>query len=368
MKLISIGTAAFLMAAAAGGETLTLDAASQARAGIVTRPVRIRAFGESFRVVGQVVRTPGSASTVKSVLEGRVTLIKVAPGDVVREGQTLLELHSHALHGLQGEMVRAYEQMRLAESRVEAGQKLYELDGISRLELQQRQQQALTARLAYELARRELIDLGISEGETQMILEQGDPDTHLPIRAPADGIVMELHVQLHEWVQAFDDLMEVGNPNQLELQLQIPPDQASGVTRGDVVEFVPVGRPDSSGKARVLSRVPQVDPETRTMIIRATILEGKQNLFPGVFVEGQLIHGETRSSPSVPEAAVTRFGSSDYVFIRTGSETFEARPVRLGRFNGTRYEIAEGVEDQEEVVVEGVFFLKSVMVKGPSEG
>ena len=134
------------------------------------------------------------------------------------------------------------------------------------------------------------------------------------------------------------------------------------------MEFVPVGRPDSAGKARVLSRVPQVDPRTRTMIIRATILEGKQTLFPGVFVEGQLVHGETRSSPSVPEAAVTRFGSSDYVFIRTGPETFEARPVRLGRFNGTRYEIVEGVEDKEEVVVEGVFFLKSVMVKGPSEG
>ncbi len=86
------------------------------------------------------------------------------PGDSVREGQVLLELHSHALHGMQGEMMRSYHQLKLAESRVEAGQKLLELEGISRLELQQREQQALAARLAFELAKSELLDLGIDDG------------------------------------------------------------------------------------------------------------------------------------------------------------------------------------------------------------
>jgi cobalt-zinc-cadmium efflux system membrane fusion protein len=359
---------AVLLAGPANGEVLRLDAASQARAGIVTRPVRERAFGASFRVVGQVVRTPGSTSTVKSVLEGRVTEINVAPGDSVRQGQVLLELHSHALHGMQGELLQSYEQMQLAESRVEAGKKLLELEGISRLELQQRQQLALTARLAFELAQRELLDLGISEEEAKRILEEASPDTHLPVRAPSDGVILELNVQLHEWVQAFDPLVELGNPNRLELQLQIPPDQASDVSMGDLVEFVPVGRPETSGRARVISRVPQVDPQTRTLTIRARILNGKGRLYPGVFVEGQLVHGETRSSPSVPESAVIRIGSTDYVFVRTSAESFESRPVRLGRYNGTRYEILEGAKTGEDVVVEGVFFLKSVLVKGSSEG
>jgi cobalt-zinc-cadmium efflux system membrane fusion protein len=369
MKHARIGLMAlFLTTAPASGEVLTLDTASQARAGIVTRPVRERAFGESFRIVGQVVRTPGSKSTVKSILEGRVAVINVAPGDAVQEGQVLLELHSHALHGMQGEMMRAYEQLKLSESRVEAGRKLLELEGISRLELQQREQQALAARLDFELAKSELLDLGIDEEESLKILDGGSPDTHLPVRAPSDGVVLELYVQRHEWVQAFDSLVDLGNPLQMELQLQIPPDQASGVAMGDTVEFVPVGRPETAGNARVISRVPQVDPTTRTVTIRARIEGPKQELFPGVFVEGQLVQGGVRNSPSVPEAAVTRFGSTDYVFVRTGPETFEARPVRLGRFNGTRYEILEGVTLDEEVVVEGVFFLKSVLVKGTSEG
>jgi len=368
MKHFLTWTSTLLLAASANGEVLRLDAASQARSGIVTRPVLERAFGSSFRVVGLVVRTPGSTSTVKSVLEGRVTDIRVAPGDAVREGQVLLVLHSHALHGMQGELVRIHEQLRLAESRLEAGRKLFELDGISRLELQQREQQTLTARLSFDLARGELLDLGISEEECQRLLEDSSPDTLLPVVAPFDGVILELSVQQHEWAQAFDPLVELGNPNQVELQLQIPPDQASDVSNGDLVEFVPVGRSEAAGRARVISRVPQVDPQTRTVTIRASIFEGKEILFPGVFVEGQLVHGESRSAPSVPESAVTRMGSTDYIFVRTGPETFEARPVRLGRYNGTRYEILEGAKEGEEVVVEGVFFLKSVLVKSDSEG
>ena len=350
-----------------GDQILSIDAPSQARAGIVTRPVRERAFGESFRVLGQVVRPPGSTSTVKSVLEGRVTELHVAPGDSVANGQVLLELHSHALHGMQGELLRAREQFRLSENRFEAGKKLFELDGISRIDLQQREQQVLTARLAYELARRELLDLGFSEEEEDKILEEASPDTHLPIKAPFAGVVLELAVERHEWVQAFDPLLVLGNPERLELQLQIPAEEASGVSMEDNVEFVPVGRPDTSGRARVISRVPQVDPRTRTITIRAEIYEGRQDLFPGVFVEGQLLRGQTRNSPSVPEPAVSRFGTSDYVFVRTGPETFEARPVQLGRFNGTRYEVLDGVQTGEDVVVEGVFFLKSVLVKGTPE-
>ena len=299
---------AMLAGAADADQILRLDPASQARAGIVTRPVLERTFGKSFRVVGQVVRKPGSTSTVKSVLEGRVDDLMVAPGDTVAEGQVLMELHSHALYGMQGELLNEFEQFRLAENRLEAGKKLFDLDGISQLDVQQREQQLLTARLGFELARSELLDLGFSEEVLQTILEQGSADSHLPIKAPFAGVVLELGVQRHEWVQAFDPLVVLGNPDQLELQLQIPADQASTASRGDVVEFVPVGRPDSVGRARVISRVPQVDPRTRTVTVRAEIYDGREVLFPGVFVEGQLVQGEPdpllRSpSPRSPDSA-----------------------------------------------------------------
>ena len=65
---------------------------------------------------------------------------------------------------------------------------------------------------------------------------------------------------------------------------------------------------------------------------------------------------------------MVRIGASDYLFVRRGPDRFEARPVTLGRFNGTRFEIVEGVALGEEVAVQGVFLLKSALVRGGEEG
>ena len=57
-----------------------------------------------------------------------------------------------------------------------------------------------------------------------------------------------------------------------------------------------------------------------------------------------------------------RIGGQDYVFVGIDAETFEARPVRLGVFNGMRYEVLEGLHAGEEVAAEGVFLLKSALL------
>ncbi len=283
-------------------ELVRLNADEQARAGIVVRPVLERSFGDQFRVVGQVVRSPGSTVPVKVVIPGRIEKTMATPGTRVQAGQPVLLMHSHALHGLQGDYLRAREQLRLAEIRLEAGRKLLELEGISRLELEEREQRAFGARLELEATRAELMDLGYTETELEEIVSRRSPDPHLTIRAPVSGVVLELGVEPQEWVQAYHLLMVIGDPSRVELGLQIPPDQASSVAQGDQVEFIPVARPNAVGHATVVTSVPQVDPTTRTIVIRAAITDSLAPLVPGVFVEGTLTHGG-RATGDVPHRA-----------------------------------------------------------------
>jgi RND family efflux transporter MFP subunit len=364
MKALIPVVVAAVAAATASAEVVRLDAQQQSRAGIVVRPVLERSFGDQLRVVGQVVRSPGSTVTIKSVVGGRVESILVAPGDAVVRDQVLIELHSHEMLAMQGELLRAAERAKLADKRLEAGNELYAVDGISRLDLELREQEAFGARLEFDTMREELIDHGVPAAKLQRVLESKQPDPHLPLASPIDGVVLELALQEHEWVQEYEPLLVIGNPERIELELQIAPDRAASVATGDIVEFVPVGRPSSTGRASVISRVPQVDPSTRTIRIRARITQNDPSLYPGVFVEGTLVHGSARLAPSVPSSAPISVGGEDVVFVRRSSDEFELRHVRLGMFNGTRYEVLDGVEVGEEVVVEGVFFLKSALVKG----
>jgi len=369
MKTLTIAIAglALLAAAASAEETVTLDPRSQARAGIEVQPVAERIFGSEIRVVGQVVRSPGSTVPVQTILPGRVELVSAAPGDRVVEGQVLLVLHSHQLLTLQTELLGATSSARLAATRLEAGRQLYELQGISRVELDTREQEELSARLEADSLRSELVDHGYPEGAVAKLLETRQTDAHLPMAAPIDSVVLELHVQTHEWVREYALLMVLGDPDSLELELQLPPAEASNVGAGDSVEFAPVGRPESVGHATVLTRVPQVDPKTRTLRIRAKIEEGFACLFPGAFVDGTLVHGTAFTSPAVPESAVIRAGGRDIVFVRRGPELFAALPVELGALDGSWYQVSSGLEAGDEVVTRGVFLLKSAMLAAREE-
>jgi cobalt-zinc-cadmium efflux system membrane fusion protein len=78
--------------------------------------------------------------------------------------------------------------------------------------------------------------------------------------------------------------------------------------------------------------------------------------------------GEGASVLAVPAAALQRLGDQWCVFVPTGDDTFEARPVGRGRDLGGETEILSGVEEGETVVVEGAFLLKAEAEKARGEG
>jgi len=368
MRSMVMGLIVAAAVPATAGDVVELDAAQQARAGIVVGSVTERGFGDRQRVVGQVVRIPGSTLTLKAVIGGRVEELRAAPGDAVQAGEVLVNLHSHELMGMQAELLRARDRATLAATRLEAGNELYAIEGISRLDLQVREQEAFAAELEFTIARDELIDHGFPESALEAVLETRTADAHLPVVAPIDGVLLRLDVENQEWVEAFQTLIVMGDPDRVELELQIAPDQASIISAGDIVEFTPAGRPDEVGRAKVISKVPQVDPGSRTIKLRAQILESGFPLYPGVFVEGSLAHGEPRMAAAVPVSAVINVGGSDVVFVEVGDGAFESRPVVLGVFDGTDHEVVEGVKVGDRIATGGVFLLKSTMLGGDGEG
>ena len=252
-------------------ERVTLDAAARARAGIVVRPVLERSFGARLSVVGEVVRAPGTTISVRTSYDARIEELLVAPGERVRRGAPLLRVHSHEIQHGAAEYLRYVEELRMAESRVQAGEELLALEGISRLELERRRQEAYNARLRVEAERHHLQDMGLTPSDLETMVEHGSPEGVATLAAPSDGVVLSLNAQQHQWYQAFDPLVEVGDPDRVELQIQVAPADAGRVETGQTVEFAPVGYPERAGRAQVISAIPVVDPVTRTVTVRARI-------------------------------------------------------------------------------------------------
>jgi RND family efflux transporter MFP subunit len=365
MKTTLLTAITILTAPILGASDVVLLTPEQAeRAGIRTATLQERAFTSQVRAVGEVTRSPGSTLTVKTISAGRVESIGAAPGDRVTNGQILLTLHSHELLSLQKDLLMALDEVRLSELRVEAGRELVTFDGISSLELERRQQEALSARLRADTLREEILDHGFPAARLEKVVTNKKLDPHLPVVAPLEGVVLEVIVQDQEWVQAYAPLLVVGDPERVELDLQIAPDQASSIEVGDMVVFQPVGQRGVSGDATVITRVPQIDQATRTVRLRARIDTCAGACFPGAFVEATVRHGRSRSSLAVPVSAVISVSGADSVFVAVGRHEFEARTVQLGLRDENVYEVVAGLGEGETVAVEGVFFLKSALVKG----
>ncbi len=364
----NLGTCMLVMTAFTAGasDVVRLSAEQRSRAGIEVATVTTEEFSSRLRAVGMVVRSPGSTLVLKTIAGGRVETLDVAPGDRVVRGQTVATLHSHEMLSMQGDLLLALDQVRMAELRLEAGNELLSFDGISRIELERREQETLSARLRYSTLREELLDHGLPEHSLEHILEAQQLDPHLPVTSPVDGVVLEVAVQEQEWVQPFAPLMVVGDPARVELELQLAPDQAASVTAGDPVEFSPVGRPDERGLATVITRVPQIDPATRTVLIRAKIDSDTTAFYPGAFVEATVKTGSARTSLAIPRSAVISLGGGDVVFVASGADEFTVRPVILGPIQGETYEVTQGLAAGDEIAVAGVFLLKSALLK--SEG
>ena len=66
----------------------------------------------------------------------------------------------------------------------------------------------------------------------------------------------------------------------------------------------------------------------------------------------------------VPLSAVTRIADRDCVFVHQPDGDFEVHHVTLGRSAAGRVEIVVGLRAGEQVAIDGVFTLKSAVLKG----
>ena len=66
----------------------------------------------------------------------------------------------------------------------------------------------------------------------------------------------------------------------------------------------------------------------------------------------------------VPRSAVTEIADKPIVFVREADGEFELHEVTLGRAAPGKVEILAGLREGESVVVDGVFTLKSMVLKG----
>jgi len=127
---------------------------------------------------------------------------------------------------------------------------------------------------------------------------------------------------------------------------------------------------DPMRPGRLVSVANFVDPETRTVKVIYELANQRRRLAVGQAVTLGLFGQSTQEGPAIPESAIVDDGGRPVVYVQTGGESFERRPVTLGGREGERVLVTSGVTPGERVVTEGAYLVRlaSMSTQAPAHG
>jgi membrane fusion protein (multidrug efflux system) len=99
---------------------------------------------------------------------------------------------------------------------------------------------------------------------------------------------------------------------------------------------------------------PQVDPQTDTLIMRATIPNPERTLTDGQFVTAIIRERQEAPRLVVPQAALQVDQSGYYVLAVNDQDKVEQRRVQTGPQRGIDVVVTSGVKEGEKVIVDGI--------------
>ncbi len=187
------------------------------------------------------------------------------------------------------------------------------------------------------------------------------------ITAPISGTVVDRHVSVGEAVNQGKELMTIMNLSNVVIEAQLPESQANRVRTGQrLIARIP-GMPDRAFEGYVQSVGETVDPQKRTVGVRARVVNLGTALKHEMAVEVRLVTGGRKDALMIPASALVEGEGIKVVYVKEGTR-YERRPVTVGNLTFQWAEILSGVEQGEAVVVAGAYQLRNMQKGGSEEG
>ncbi len=317
--------------------------------------------GEIYEVIHTSGVWKAAPGAVRALTSNSIGVIKFAinnltEGTAVKRGQLLMTISSNGLttNNLQAEIERAKASFEQAKSEYDRKKQLYESKIVPKAEFE-----GVEARFQIASSSYETLKAGYSLGGKQ-------------IRAPFDGFVKSININNGAYVEQGAALISIGSYRSRLLETQASPASTLSLQSIHNIWYQPkTGKWSSLNQSggSILSVGREVEIDKPMIPIYAQINE-EIEMPEGSFTEVQIAVGDGKQSTMIPESALLEDYGAYSVIVQLSGESFERRPVRIGKRNGQNVSIREGLEVGEVVVTKGAYQVKMASMSGqtPAHG
>lgn len=325
---------------------------------------------------------------VSAPLTGQLSRIELEVGDPVEAGKTVLAiiqptdpslLDARLLAESEARVKAAESAIQQAEARIAATREAHGLaehqyqraKGLSRtnaiskemLDAAEHQE-----RIAAETLRAAQFALQVAKYESELAksafirtrpkTDEESDQTRLEIRSPVSGRVLRVMQESAAVVAPGQSLLEVGNIQELEMEIDVLSADAAQIRPGSRVILEHWG-----GDTPLQGRVRLIEPSGFTKISALGVEEQRVNVIAdfdepperlrslgdAFRIEAGIVVWETDDTLQLPAGALFRSGSNWAVFVAKNGRA-ELREVAIGRSNGRMTQILDGLAEGETVV------------------
>jgi Cu(I)/Ag(I) efflux system membrane fusion protein len=218
----------------------------------------------------------------------------------------------------------------------------------------------------FNAAKEKLKSWKLTENQINQLLETGKTKEEFPLLADVSGYVIDKMVNLGDYVRQGEGLYRVANLSQVWVLFDIYESELAWIQKGDKVNYTIESLPSQNFEGTISFIDPFIDPKTRVAKARVIVPNSAMKLKPEMFVSGKVeadLYSKNKKAQQseklvIPKTSIMWTGERSVVYIRQESEKgidFVMREVKLGLALGDSYIIEEGLQEGEEIAINGTF-------------
>ena len=268
---------------------------------------------------------------LQSEIDGIVEEILFEEGQEVAKGELLFKVDEAKL---QASLAEAKANFELASANIKRNEDLFKKKTISRREYDQSVAEYRATKAAVQR------------------LEQDAADAR--IVAPFPGEMGARLISPGQLVQKGETLSSVVSVVDLKLELSVPERYLAALKKDLNVSVSVSAYPGKKITGTVFFVSPEVDPKTRTVLVKAKVPNQERLLKPGMLANAGIVVEERENAIVIPESALVPQKEKSFVFLVESDDTVSRQEVMLGARLAGEVEIRSGVDLGRLVVIEGV--------------
>ncbi len=343
---------------------LVLTDAQLKQAELVVGSPLFKTLHETIQVNGLVDVPPQNMVSVSFPLGGYLKKTQLLPGMNVKKGEVIGIMEDQSYVQLQQEYLIGKVKMDFLVTDLQRQKELSDAEATSKKNYQQVLSDYKTYQVMIKSLDEKLRIIGIDP--TQLTV--ATISRSVLLRAPIDGFVTKVNVNIGKYVNPSDVLFEIVNPDDIHAALSVFEKDIPSIKKGMLGTVSLANNPQKKYEVEVLLVSKNIN-ESRTGLIHCHFKNANHELLPGMFLNGSFY---LPASPTkiLPEESLVRFEGKIYVFVERDAHHFEMVEVQTGIKQEGMITVKESDKldlTKDKVVTKNAYRLLGMLKNKPTE-